>query len=72
MNELEKRFGTLAVERGFVSKEQLLEALKTQVEQDLDGKRHKPIGSILYQMGYISMPQIREVLDIMQKSKNKG
>ncbi|MBW1999408.1 MAG: hypothetical protein JRJ29_15785, partial [Deltaproteobacteria bacterium] len=66
------RFGTLAVEKGFISKEQLLEALRIQVEQDLDGKRRKPIGSILYQLGYISMPQIREVLNLMQKLSDQS
>ena len=33
-----KRFGTIAFEKGFVTKEQLAEALKTQVMEELEKK----------------------------------
>lgn len=67
VTRLEKRFGTIAVEKGFTTKEQILKAMKMQVEEDLDGKKHRRIGSILYSMGYITIPQINEVLETMQK-----
>ena len=62
---LEKRFGTIAVKKGFIAKKQLLEASNIQIEQDLAGMEHTPIGSILYSLGYITIAQIREVLDVM-------
>jgi hypothetical protein len=40
----DKRFGVIAVEKRFITKEQLFEALKTQVEEDLLGKPHTLIG----------------------------
>ncbi|MDB4443856.1 hypothetical protein N9174_00770 [bacterium] len=69
VTKMEKRFGTVAVEMGFVNREQILEAMKVQIEQDLDGLEHKRIGSILYSLGYITLPQIEEVLEILRKSK---
>ena len=71
VTRLEKRFGTIAVEKGFTTKEQVLKAMKQQVEEDLDGKEHRRIGSILYSMGYITIPQINEVLETMQKPTKK-
>ena len=66
---MEKRFGTVAMEMGFANREQILEAMKVQIEQDLDGLEHKRIGSILYSLGYITLPQIEEVLEVLQKTK---
>ena len=67
VTRLEKRFGTIAVEKGFTTKEQVLEAMRVQVSEDLDGKEHRRIGSILYSLGYIKIPEINEVLESMQK-----
>jgi len=71
VTRLEKRFGTIAVEKGFTTKEQIIEAMKQQVGEDLDGKEHRRIGSILYSLGYITIPQINEVLESMQKPVKK-
>lgn len=68
VTRLEKRFGTIAVEKGFTTKEQVLQAMNVQVCEDLDGKEHRRIGSILYSLGYITIPQINVVLESMQKS----
>jgi len=38
----DKRFGVIAVEKGFITKENLFEALKIQVEDDLSDKPHWP------------------------------
>ena len=40
----DKRFGVIAVEKRFITKEQLFEALRVQVEEDLSGKSHTLIG----------------------------
>ena len=34
----DKRFGVIAVEKEFINKEQLFEALRIQVEENLSGK----------------------------------
>jgi hypothetical protein len=64
----DKRFGVVAVEKGFTTKEQLFEALKIQVEEDLEGKPHTLIGLILIRFGYLTHEQAEEVLlDIRKK-----
>ena len=63
----DKRFGTIAVEKGFITKDQLIEAINLQIQQDIDGMEHRLIGSILYSLGYITLDQIDEVLQILKK-----
>ena len=65
---VEDRFGTIAVKKGFVNKEQVLEAMKIQMERNLDGLEHRLIGSILYRMGYMTLRQIDEVAEDVKKS----
>jgi hypothetical protein len=64
---VENRFGTIAVKKGFVTSEQVLEAVKIQTERNMDGLEHRLIGSILYSMGYITLPQIDEVAEAVKK-----
>jgi hypothetical protein len=63
----DKRFGVIAVENGFITKEQLFEALKVQVEEDLSGKAHTLIGVILIKLGYMTHEQADEILIAMRK-----
>jgi len=58
-----KRFGTKAVEKGFITVEQLLNAIKTQVLEDLGTYTHRPIGAILFEQGSISDPQISSLIN---------
>ena len=61
----ENRFGVVAVKSGFITSEQLIEALTIQVLEELKGDKRRLIGKILYEKGYLTMPQIAEVLVIM-------
>jgi nitrogen fixation protein len=56
------RFGKIAVDMEFVTAEQLKEAITEQVEEDLAGKPHRPIGQILLKNGWITKEQIDIVL----------
>ena len=62
----DKRFGVIAVEKEFINKEQLFEALRIQVEEDLAGKPHTLIGLILISLGYLTREQAEEVLATMR------
>lgn len=64
-----KRFSTIAIEKGFITKEQFLEAMGMQIENELEGAEHRFIGSVLYGMGYMTIQQINEVLETMSKEK---
>jgi len=63
----DKRFGVIAVEEGYITKEQLFEALKTQIEEDLSGKPHTLIGIILIKLGYLTREEADYVLLTMKK-----
>ncbi len=63
IDQYEKRFGIIAIEKGFIEPENLIEALKIQVEEEISSNRHRLIGEILMENGYIEPSQIKEVLD---------
>jgi len=60
---LEKRFGMVAIRKGYIDAGQLHEAMTIQLREDLAGEKHRFIGQILFDQGYISADQIREVLE---------
>jgi hypothetical protein len=61
----EKRFGVVAVEEGHITRDQLFEALKAQVDDDLDGTPHRPLGELLVQQGAMTWAQVGEVLETL-------
>ena len=56
------RFGVVAVGKEYITLDQLSEAMKVQIEEDVGQKEHRPIGEILLSMGYMNPPQLNEVL----------
>ena len=48
---VELRFGIIAREMGFITAEQLVEALKIQVMEEAENKKHRQIGTILLEKG---------------------
>jgi hypothetical protein len=64
-----KRFGTRAVEEGFITVEQLLKAIKIQVLEDLGTHMHRPIGAILFEQGSISGHQINSLINYQDKNE---
>lgn len=65
---LDKRFGVIALEKGFVTAKQVVDALKTQVEEDLSLGTHRLIGRILLEKQIITLSQLDEVLSYMEKT----
>ncbi len=66
--QFEKRFGVIAIEKGFITPEQLIEAIKIQVMEDIEDGKHRLIGRILLEQELITIPQIDEVLGSLGKS----
>jgi len=58
----EKRFGVTAVELGLITAEQLVDALRTQVNEDLKTGKHRLLGQILRESGLLTPDQVEEVL----------
>jgi hypothetical protein len=58
-----RRFGQVAVERGYVTPEQLKEALADQVDDDLSERRHRLLGEILFEKNWMTANQVVAVVD---------
>lgn len=65
LKKFDKRFGLVAIKKGFIVFEQAYEALVTQVTEELEGVKRRPIGEILFKKGYMTSAQIDEVLKTM-------
>ena len=66
MERLEKRFGTVAVESGFITSGQLVAAMKIQILDELNHGKYRLIGEILRDEGHMTNAQIDEVLKAMR------
>ena len=60
------RFGVVAVEKGFITSDELMDALKIQVEDNLKSAEHSLIGMILLEMGLLTLDQIDEILKVLR------
>ncbi len=62
----QRRFGFIAIEKGFIKADQLYEALMRQRAQETGGAERRPLGMILKDLGYLSVSQINEILETLQ------
>jgi hypothetical protein len=60
---MEKRFGVVAIENGFISMDQLLEALEIQIDEEVEQGQRRVIGAILVEKGYMNLSQVQETLE---------
>ena len=58
----EKRFGKIAVGKGFLTENQLMDALKIQLKENLHFNSHRLIGLILIEKGWLNDTQVKEIL----------
>ncbi len=65
---MKNRFGTIAVEKGFINTEELMEALSIQANENVEEGKHRLIGQILLDMGLLTESQIDEVIDDMNNT----
>lgn len=72
--EFSGRFGMVAVNRGYVTPNQLKEALAEQVDDDLANRPHRLLGKIFFEKNLMNLTQIEEVLDklVVDKFKQIG
>ena len=66
----EMRFGVVAVEKGYITPDQLFEALKAQVREDLEGETHRLLGEILLEQDVMTQEQKDEVLKVLEGLKD--
>jgi len=59
------RFGLAAVKLGFITPQQLREAMIEQLDADINTKVHRLIGEILHSKGWMTLEQVEETLKNM-------
>ncbi len=64
------QFGKVAVDMGFITAEQLTEALAEQAEDSLSNKPHRFMGSILFEHGWITGKQIDNVVNELYEQED--
>jgi len=63
----QRRFGFIAIEKGFIKADQLYEALLRQRAQETEGTDRRLLGMILKDLGCLSVSQIDEVLQTLEE-----
>ena len=61
----EKRFGLLAIEKGFISSEELMRAQAIQAREDIENNRYRLMGEIMFYQDIMSAGQIEEVVKVV-------
>ncbi|MBW2346051.1 MAG: hypothetical protein JRF53_19070 [Deltaproteobacteria bacterium] len=58
----EKRFGIIAIGKGFIAPDELINALTVQAQEDIKYGTHRQIGEILLDQDIMSPNQIEEAV----------
>lgn len=66
------RFGLIAVNKGFVTADQLKEALTEQADDNLSNRPHRLIGRIFFDKGWMTDEQINIVLNELFKLEKEN
>ena len=61
----EKRFGIIAIEKGYITPDEFIDALKLQVQDDIQYGSHRLIGEILVTQGTMTVAQVDHVLKVL-------
>jgi hypothetical protein len=68
--DISKRFGMIATNKGYITPEQLKKAMWRQVKEEYGSKKHRPIGEILLELGHLEPPQLNEILEeLLEENK---
>ena len=63
-----RRFGAIAMRKGFVSLEEVKASIGEQIDDDINGREHRLFGTILYDNGFITEYQVDSVLQEVAKN----
>jgi len=65
--KVDKTFGDVAVEKDFITVDQLDKALKIQTDDACFTGKRRPVGRILLNEGFITLQQLGEVIKLLEK-----
>ena len=66
----EKRFGNIAIDMGFLTLDELINALEIQVQEEIDKGERRLIGQILLELNIMTSDQLKQVLSILFDKDN--
>ena len=66
-NQYSKRFGTIAVEKGYISEGQLIKALELQTKEIMTEGKHRLLGQLFLEEGLLTTTQVNEILEILNQ-----
>jgi hypothetical protein len=72
ITEYSARFGMKALDMGFVTIDQVLEALSAQAMENYTNKRHKLLGTIFVEKGWMTTEQVGKVLESNAEDREKN
>jgi len=64
-----RMFGEVAFEKGYITSDQLYEALAIQAKDEARSKPYRFLGQILIDLGYLTEKQVLEVLNELHASE---
>ena len=62
-----KRFGTIAVDKGYITEDQLIQALEIQAKENVIEGKHRLLGQIFVEEGLLTDEQVDEILETMNQ-----
>ena len=65
--QIHKRFGTIAVDKGFINEDQLIKALEIQAKENVIEGKHRLLGQIFVEEGLLTEEQVDEILETMNQ-----
>ena len=70
--DIDLRFGVVAVQKEFIAKDEIRKALEIQLNEDFSIGKHRLIGTILLDEGLITRTQFDEVLHILLTTRENA
>ena len=62
-----KRFGTIAVDKGYINENQLVKAMRIQAKENVKEDKHRLLGQIFVENGLLTNAQVDEILETMSQ-----
>jgi len=62
-----KRFGTIAVDKEYITEDQLVKGLEIQAQENIMEDKHRLLGQIFVEEGLLTTSQVDEILETMNQ-----
>jgi hypothetical protein len=59
------RFGMIAINEGYITQDQLIQALTIQARENIEEGKHRLLGQIMLSEGFLSEEQVDKILELL-------